>query len=165
MSVLRTNKIYPRDGLPAGASGGGIIQMVQVSHNTSSTITSTSYTDTGLSASITPTSASNKILVIVSSPNQVYRAALEPIASTQLVRGSTSIYEQPYSYTMEVAPSANGRVFFSYVLNLSYLDSPATTSSTTYKFQAKVITTSNTNQFVYNANSATSIIQLFEVSG
>ena len=30
MSELRTNKIYPRDGLPAGATAGGIIQMVEV---------------------------------------------------------------------------------------------------------------------------------------
>ena len=29
MSELRTNKIYPRDGLPSGASGGGIVQVVQ----------------------------------------------------------------------------------------------------------------------------------------
>ena len=38
MSELRTNKIYPRDGLPAGASGGGIIQTVTANDTTSTTL-------------------------------------------------------------------------------------------------------------------------------
>jgi len=44
MSALRTNKIYPRDGLPAGASGGGIIQVVEGAAitNTRDTTTTTS---------------------------------------------------------------------------------------------------------------------------
>ena len=64
MSELRTNRIVPRDGLPSGASGGGIIQVVQ------SVVTSSS-TGTGATAAsvmtcgITPTSSANKILVMV----------------------------------------------------------------------------------------------------
>jgi len=165
MSVLRTNKIYPRDGLPAGASGGGIIQTVTVNDSTTTTISSTSYADTGLSASITPTSSSNKILIFVTVPAQIYRLALEPIGGLRLLRGATQIIEYPYAYTMEAAPSANSRVFFTYVFNSQYLDSPATTSSVTYKIQGKVYTTSNSNVLNYNSNSATSTITLVEVSG
>ena len=67
MSELRTNKIYPRDGLPAGATAGGIIQMVEVTNTDQTTFGSTpsDWTATGFSASITPTSASNKVLVMV----------------------------------------------------------------------------------------------------
>ena len=62
MSELRTNRIVPRDGLPSGASGG-IIQMVQTIKTDTFATTSTSFVDVGLSASITPTSSSNKVLV------------------------------------------------------------------------------------------------------
>ena len=68
MSELRTNKIYPRDGLPAGATAGGVIQVVEVTNDTTTTFSNTasSFTATGFSATITPTSSSNKILVMVS---------------------------------------------------------------------------------------------------
>ena len=165
MSVLRTNKIYPRDGLPAGASGGGIIQTVTANDTTSTTLNSTTYADTGLSASITPTSSSNKILIYLTIPAQAYRAALEPGAGLRLLRGGTQIIEYPYAYTMEAAPSANSRVFFTYVFNSQYLDSPATTSSVTYKVQGKVYTTANSSQLIYNQNNSASTMTLMEVSG
>jgi len=60
MSELRTNKIYPRDGLPAGAWSGGIIQMKYATLDTNTTITTS--TDV-LSLTFTPTSASNKVLL------------------------------------------------------------------------------------------------------
>ena len=63
MSELRTNKIYPKDGLPSGAWGGGIIQIVYGSYNGSS-LTITTQTDI-VSATITPQSSSSKILVDV----------------------------------------------------------------------------------------------------
>ena len=69
MSQLKVNSIVPVGGLPSGATAGGVIQTVtastttQVSQSYSSegTITTT-ITDTGLSASITPSSNSSKIL-------------------------------------------------------------------------------------------------------
>ena len=74
MSELRTNKIYPRDGLPSGASGG-IIQIVRTNfvdyYSNTSLIplddTIPQITEGGeiTTATITPTSASNKILVSV----------------------------------------------------------------------------------------------------
>ena len=67
MSELRTNRIVPRDGLPAG-SAGGIIQVKQVikkdQFTTASTVSSGGYVDlTGLSVDITPTRSDSKILV------------------------------------------------------------------------------------------------------
>ena len=65
MSQLRTNSIVPVGGIPAGASGGGIIQVVQTVKTDDASTTSNSYTDiTGLSVTITPRSTSNKILII-----------------------------------------------------------------------------------------------------
>ena len=64
MSLLRANKILPRDGLPSGAYSGGIIQVKY--HQKSSTVTTTSSSIIELhSGTITPTSATNKILVDV----------------------------------------------------------------------------------------------------
>jgi len=64
MSTLRTNKILPRDGLPSGAYGGGIIQVR--THIKSTTVTTTANGIIELhSGTITPTSATNKILVDV----------------------------------------------------------------------------------------------------
>ena len=64
MSELRTNKIYPRDGLPAGANGG-IVQIVRATANTQIQVTANTDTDI-ISATITPTSSSNKILISIS---------------------------------------------------------------------------------------------------
>ena len=65
MSELRTNKIYPRDGLPAGANGG-IVQIVMATlANTQIQVTANTDTDI-ISATITPTSSSNKILISIS---------------------------------------------------------------------------------------------------
>ena len=61
MSELRTNKILPRDGLPSGSFGGGIVQVRFAAHDSNTTFTGT--TNDILSLNITPTSASNKILL------------------------------------------------------------------------------------------------------
>ena len=61
MSELRTNKILPRDGLPSGSFGGGIVQVRFAAHDSNTTFTGS--TNDILSLNITPTSASNKILL------------------------------------------------------------------------------------------------------
>ena len=96
MSELRTNKIYPRDGLPAGASGGGIIQVVEssLSNSGATSTTSTSLVETGLQATITPSSASNKILCIWSL--QIRNDGAR--SGTGLRRNSTDIFGYRESY-------------------------------------------------------------------
>ena len=59
MSQLKVDSIVPRGGLPSGANGG-IIQTVAVHKSDSTSTTSTSFTDSGLEASITPQSSSIK---------------------------------------------------------------------------------------------------------
>ena len=58
MSELRTNRIIPRDGLPSGASGG----IIQTVHAFSDTKIETSVDADIISASITPSTSSSKIL-------------------------------------------------------------------------------------------------------
>ena len=64
MSELRTNKILPRDGLPSGAYGGGIVQVQTYQKDSTVTTTSSSIIELH-QGTITPTSSTNKILVDV----------------------------------------------------------------------------------------------------
>lgn len=129
--TLKTDKIFPRDGKVG--DGGGIIQIKQsILTAPAENTTSGSWTDTGLSCAITPQSASNKIFCMVS---------LGSISSTagtsvgfRLVRGSTDI-GMPDDTTLQSGFTniydADQKILASACFN--YLDSPATTSATTYK--------------------------------
>ena len=136
MSQLKVNSIVPVGGLPSGSSGG-IIQIKQAFKGNTFTTTSGSFVDvTGLSVSITPSSASNKILVLVSVCGQGRPAYARNIP--RLVRDSTPIgnstdagdriagFGQMYQGEDGTNVATN---------SIEFLDSPATTSSVTYKVQ------------------------------
>ena len=136
MSQLNLNSIVPVGGLPSGSSGG-IIQIKQAFKGNTFTTTSGSFVDvTGLSVSITPSSASNKILVLVSICGQGRPAYARNIP--RLVRDSTPIgnstdagdriagFGQMYQGEDGTNVATN---------SIEFLDSPATTSSVTYKVQ------------------------------
>ena len=118
-------------------SGQVPVQVIQTVKTDVFTTSSTSFVDvTGLSATITPKSASNKILVIVSSyssPNlgnytifgKLVRGATDIAIGD--ARGSTTRCSFNSSYPNSSVATAWGT---------SFLDSPATTSATTYKVQA-----------------------------
>ena len=120
-------------------SAGSIIQVVQGTTSTEVAITGTTYTDTGLTASITPTSSSNKVLIFVNQPFNSARDVVDHGFGMKLLRGSTEILiptrvtstGHPLSFYWDNANNNWGHI------NLSYLDSPSTTSSTTYKTQAR----------------------------
>ena len=113
------------------STAGTMLQVVSTTKSDVFTTTSASYVDvTGLSATITPTNASSKILVIA---NLSYSASSGRDAAFQILRGATVI---PTGVTGSVL---NGAYTFSmFSVAQSYLDSPATTSATTYKIQVYV---------------------------
>lgn len=145
MSELRTNKIYPRDGLPAGASGGGIIQCVQTVTTSGVAYNNTTFADipspASLSVSITPQSSSNKILVIA---DISIGGASAQYNIFQLVRNSTNIYEgtdaKTYIGSKIWYPRSDSNLdaFSVGNINMVFLDSPSTTSAVTYKVQVRV---------------------------
>ena len=127
-------------GLVAGAlpsnviGAGGVIQVVSVSKTNTFSTTSTSFVDvTGLTVSITPTSATSKILVFCTVP---IGHASSRVARVNLVRNSTTIAQptpsQTYSATKNLYVSTGDTTAGA---DFHFLDSPATTSSTTYKIQ------------------------------
>jgi len=132
MSQVRTNSIVPSGGIPAGANGGGIIQVASVNKTDQyyQTGTGTPTDVTGLSVSITPRSSSNKILVLGHVNFSATSAGGDSFA--RLMRGATSIGAGADGYFAQVA----GQDYFAVHSRVIYLvDSPGTTSSTTYKIQ------------------------------
>tara|TARA_R100000234_G_scaffold111510_1_gene84515 strand:+ start:340 stop:1149 length:810 start_codon:yes stop_codon:yes gene_type:complete len=119
-------------------SFGKILQVVQTAKTDTFSTTSTSYTDvTGLSVAITPSSTSSKVLVTVSSNSSVSSGNN---AEMKLVRGSTDIFIGDDDSTHSRA-SAQTRVNDNngcMTLTFSFLDTPNTTSETTYKVQYNV---------------------------
>ena len=115
---------------------GNVIQVVQATYSTEVTNTSTSYVDTGLTASITPRSSSSKILVIVSQPLGIYKPTSDTTSAIiTLLRGSTALQTNTNAIQIRAAASSNANIYVGAFAALCYLDSPATTSSTTYKTQ------------------------------
>ena len=165
MSQLKVNSIVPVGGLASGA-GGGVIQTVQTVDNTATTaISTTSYTDAGsLNVSITPTTTSNKILIVATTNIQAFVNSQEVSIGLRLLRGSSEIIEYPYAAVLEAGTSGNGRIFYNMNHTASFLDSPSTTSSTTYKIQLKTYSTSNSMKVQYNQNSSKSTILAMEIS-
>jgi hypothetical protein len=157
--VLTNATGLSRAALPAGS----VLQTVSVTYGTATSISSTSFTDTGLTASITPSSASNKVLVIVSNNviSQTQTTANRNY-SLIIVRGATTLLTKLWpSY----APTVDGYSEISIDGSMLYLDSPATTSSTTYKIQGKVNNTASSTQLKLNSDgSAQSTITLMEIS-
>lgn len=104
---------------------GHAVQVVSVNYGTETTSTSASFGDTGLSASITPSSSSNKVLVLVSQSAK----ALDGAGRMNLMRDSTSLEEQYFG-------ESEGGDWYGKI-NVVKLDNPATTSAVTYKTQQR----------------------------
>lgn len=113
-------------------SGQIIKQVVQGTLTTQLSTSSSSYVTTGLSASITPTNASNKILIIVM--GDVYNSAGQSVYTT-VYRGATELSGNGLGRGF--VQSYGGAASIWTPLSISYLDSPATTSATTYTVYTK----------------------------
>ena len=121
MSTLRVDNLQ---GQTTGTNRY-VVQVVSVDYGTEVTETGSTFVDTGLTASITPSSASNKVLVLVSQSAK----ALDGAGRMNLLRGSTSLEEQYFG-------ESEGGDWYGKI-NVVKLDSPATTSSVTYKTQMR----------------------------
>jgi len=163
-NVLTVAGGVPTWAAPAG--GGKVLQVVMGTTNTGTSIASTSFTDTTLTATITPSSATSKILVLYSQQYKVFRGQTTQGAGLQLLRGATSI--QGYGVSGHYAAFtfdgvSSGGAEFRTVTSGSYLDSPATTSSTTYKIQLACLYTSNSGSIYANEDSSLSNMILLEI--
>ena len=114
-------------------------------------------TDTGLTATITPTSATSKILVMVDQNGCFKSANATTYITLKLYRGASEIAKPATSAAYNNAAQVNeiGSI------SIGYLDSPATTSATTYKTMATRV--GGAGDIAVQTNSARSTITLFEI--
>lgn len=139
-SQIRVDSIVPTTGVPTGG-GGGIVQCVQEVLTSTITLSSTSFTNVGLAATITPRSNSNKILAIAdissSGSNGNYILFQLDRDSTNIYRGTDS---KTYLASKAFYPHAPNTDDGSAVgnTNIVFLDSPQDNSSITYKVLVRV---------------------------
>lgn len=132
-----------------------ILQVISAGYSTATTNSTTTYAATGLSTSITPQSASSKILVILNVAG-TGRSSGNGSNVIELRRGSTQLATQNAAYTNTTTINMVGSAA------IIYLDSPSTTSATTYdaRFKADAASCS----VIVQDGSSYSSITLLEVS-
>ena len=141
---------------------GAILQVVYGFTTTQVEASFSSATDLGLSASITPSSSSNKILVLVSANGIGVRGTGATYWDGYLVRASTNIG----GFGNYLSNTYGNQGFWG--ASLCILDEPATTSSTTYKLQG--IRKAGSDNCIFNITTGTagtgtrSTITLMEVA-
>lgn len=127
--TLNNNSLSSVTALPAGV-GGKVLQVVNGTSTTEVVNNSTTWTDTGLSATITPSSTSSKILISA----HIQGVGKNGTAYTvlKLLRGSTDIVANFENRGADTDTTSTNKVGG---CSVTYLDSPSTTSATTYKVQ------------------------------
>jgi hypothetical protein len=158
-ATLVTSGTLPAAALPAGS----VLQVVNATTSTMVSSSTNTFIDTGLTATITPRSTSSKILVSATI-NGTYKAGAATNVSTRLLRNSTAILsiDGLAGFTATATNNSPGSV------SCNYLDSPATTSATTYKVQfcsddnIAAVYVQNRNNI---PNGSTSTIVLMEIQG
>jgi len=123
----------------ATPSGGGkVLQAVSATYNTQFNTTSATMVDTGLTATITPSASTSRVLVLMTNNMGSTRTGDDSYYRFQIVRGATTIFVGNSNEGFSTAGASNGKQF--YVTDTAtYMDSPATTSATTYKVQIRTV--------------------------
>ncbi len=201
-SEIKANKISPATGtaftlgdsgdtftVPSGAtlnvtgatvtglSAGKVLQVVQTVKSDTFSTTSTAYVDvTGLSATITPSSASNKIVasvtIIPTNSNTAFFFKLFRDA-VEIGSGDAAVGKEPcFTSGMSGGATDGGSYYGLQQRSIEYLDSPSTTSATTYKIQCRSYSAGGTtylNKSVYDAGEyngrGISTVTLWEIEG
>jgi|TARA_R110001606_G_C15128842_1_gene623091 hypothetical protein len=139
---------------------GSVIQVVNGTTYANASIGGASFVDTNLTATITPTSTSSKILVFVTQPFTFTTAtSTTRDTRTQLLRGSTVIssgWQEWYIYIGSFTST-------NFTWAVTKLDSPNTTSATTYKTQM-YISGSTADLYAQKGSNTDSYITLMEIA-
>ena len=144
------------------ASSGVVLQVVNATYSTQVTTTSASFVTTNLTASITPKFSNSKILVIVN-----LCAAYISVASTgsgyTIYRNSSNLITSGAGVHAALAEAYSGATGLITSPSMIFLDSPATTSSTSYTSYFGSFTAGNSTAINQNVGD-TSVITLMEIA-
>ena len=138
---------------------GNVLQVVNATYGTGVSTSTSTRADTGLTASITPSSSSNKILIFVNMAGCEAKTNAAAYLGFWLMRGVTDLikFEGQAGWTNTTTINSVG------ACSTNYLDSPSSTSSVTYKIQFNC--PGNVATASFNASSSVSTITLMEIAG
>jgi hypothetical protein len=139
----------------AWAPAGTVLQVVQGTTSTANSNSTSTYADTGLTATITPKLSTSKVLIIYNHGETSKEGGTQ--LATKLLRGSTLIYQNQY-YDLDTNTASRNKV----ATGGLYLDSPATTASTIYKTQ--FMSAQNTASVGVMADNSTAVMILMEIA-
>jgi hypothetical protein len=182
MSTLETNLVQPATGttltlgasgdtvdVPSGAtldvtgatvtglSAGKVLQVLNATMNTETVMNNNTWTDVGITLAITPSSSSSKVLIQANAAG-CGKATNNTYLELKLLRDTTDliVIEQRGGYTADTSTNKVGSCA------CTYLDSPSTTSATTYKLQGR--SGSNNAYAQVGDSNPYSTITLMEIS-
>lgn len=138
---------------------GSVLQVVNTTYSTQATTTSATWISTGLTGSITPRFSTSKILVLVSQ-NGFDKGPQNTYMGLRLIRGASTVLANigfEIFYTNNTSPNGDGGS------SICYLDSPATTSNTTYTTQFN--NAPATGSVYVQVGGETSTMTLMEIAG
>jgi len=139
---LNNNSITSITALPSGVATGKVLQVVNANTTSGASATSSTFVDSNITATITPSSTSNKVLINIQMASTLYgNGNLNAVGEYKIVRTiggtSTDLYQSnnmpKYEDFDENQDSYNEN------LPILYLDSPNTTSAVTYKIQISAL--------------------------
>lgn len=144
-------------GLKWAAAGGSgkVLQVVQATSATQVNVATNTFTDTGLTLSITPSSASSRIMIIAMHSG-TGKDTNDTSANIRLMRNASSVG----TFASIVGLTGSTITQIQHV-TLTFVDSPATTSAITYKTQLQS-NDNNTKAFT-GAGGGTSVIIAMEI--
>jgi len=161
LTVDSTAGITFPSGSGTQAAQSKVLQVVYATYSTGVSSTSGTFIDTGLTASITPLFTTSKILIFVNLPeNFKTNNSANNDLGFNICRNGTQIVQ--FNSELGYTGTALGNIFSaSYI----YLDSPASTSSTTYKVQFKNTDgAGGTSTVCQNGASSPNAITLMEIA-
>lgn len=138
--------------------GGKVLQVVTATTTTTVTNTTTTRADSGITATITPTLNTSKVMILIMATVGVTSSAAL-YSGASLLRGATEIMTWNTSGFMTFDQTGG----YQNVLPINYLDSPATTSATTYKLTGSVSQAGSGRQIQFQGQGSISSIMLLEI--
>ena len=145
-------------------SPGSVIQTVSATTTSTVQNTTTTYADTGLTASIT-ISANSKVLIMCVQHLDVERSSsTNARCAVKLLRGSTDIYAPSNAKNIGIEGASSGMTMY-LPLHFSFLDTGASTGSNTYKLQGRVTSSGNSPRVRFQDDGNPSTITLLEIAG
>jgi len=158
MSTLEVKAIQAPSGYDLDMPAGAVLQVIEGTTTTDTSTSATVFTATSLSADITPKFSSSKILITVN--GHLYSPSGNQF-SCDVYRGNASITGKTEGFQKGWYSDTRGR----FPVHCCLLDSPNTTSSTTYKLYIKSASSSNSIGFPNQPTETKCTITLMEIAG